>query len=60
MADKKLKVKLIRSLIGQTEKTRSTVRGLGLRRLNSEKTLGDTAEVRGRINKISHLVKIIG
>jgi len=60
MADKKLKVKLIKSLIGQTKKAKGTVKGLGLKRLNSETTLEDTASVRGMINKISHLVKIIG
>ncbi|MBL6621480.1 MAG: 50S ribosomal protein L30 [Rickettsiales bacterium] len=60
MANKKLKVKLTRSLIGQTKETKGTVKGLGLKRLNSEATLEDTASVRGMINKISHLVKIIG
>lgn len=60
MPDKKLKVKLTKSLIGQTEKAKGTVKGLGLKKLNSEATLEDTASVRGMISKISHLVKIIG
>jgi large subunit ribosomal protein L30 len=59
MQKNKLKVKLIKSVIGQTEKTRNTVRGLGLKKVNSEKILNDTQDIRGMINKISHLVKII-
>jgi large subunit ribosomal protein L30 len=35
------------------------VRGLGLRRLNSTRTLEDTPAVRGMINKVSYLVRVI-
>ncbi len=60
MTDKKtIKVKLVRSPIGTRESHRATVRGLGLRRLNSVSELKDTPEVRGMINKISYLVKIL-
>jgi large subunit ribosomal protein L30 len=60
MADKKtLKVKLVRSPIGTHSTHRATVRGLGLRRLNSEAVLEDTPAVRGMINKISYLVKVL-
>lgn len=54
-----LKVQLVRSPIGCKESHRATVRGLGLRRLNSISELKDTPEVRGMINKISYLVKIL-
>ena len=64
MADTKtpkqtLKVKLVRSIAGTRESHRATVRGLGLRKLNSESTLDDTPAVRGMINKISYLVKVL-
>jgi large subunit ribosomal protein L30 len=64
MADTKtpkqtLKVKLVRSIAGTRESHRATVRGLGLRKLNSESTLEDTPAVRGMINKISYLVKVL-
>jgi large subunit ribosomal protein L30 len=36
------------------------VRGLGLRRLNSVSELQDTPAVRGMINKVSYLVKVLG
>ncbi|QKS28530.1 MAG: 50S ribosomal protein L30 [Accumulibacter sp.] len=57
MAEKTVKVTLIRSLIGTKQSHRATVRGLGLRRLNSSSLLEDTPAVRGMINKVSYLVK---
>jgi len=54
-----IKVQLVRSLIGTKESHRATARGLGLRKLNSISELKDTPEVRGMINKISYLVKIV-
>ncbi len=60
MADKKtLTVKLVRSIAGTLQSHRDTVRGLGLRRLNSQRTLEDTPSVRGMINKVAYLVKVI-
>ena len=55
----KVKVQLIRSPIGNKEAHRATVRGLGLRGINSFSELEDTPAVRGMINKISYLVKIV-
>ena len=60
MADKKIRVTLVKSLIGTKQDHRATVRGLGLRRLNSVSELQDTPAVRGMINKVSYLVKVIG
>ena len=57
MAEKKIKVTLVKSLIGTKESHRATVRGLGLRRLNSSSELQDTPAVRGMINKVSYLLK---
>ena len=59
MADKKIKVTLVKSLIGTKQSHRATVRGLGLRRLNSSAELQDTPAVRGMINKVSYLVKVL-
>jgi large subunit ribosomal protein L30 len=60
MSDNKtVKVKLVRSPIGTKQSHRDTVRGLGLRKLNSESVLEDTAAVRGMINKIAYLVKVL-
>jgi len=52
-------VQLVRSPIGTKQSHRDTVRGLGLRKVNSTSELQDTPAVRGMINKISYLVKIV-
>jgi large subunit ribosomal protein L30 len=54
-----LKVKLVKGLIGTRESHRATVRGLGLRRMNSVSELQDTPSIRGMINKVSYLVKVV-
>ncbi len=51
-----VKVKLIRSMIGRPEKHRKVLRGMGLIRLNKTVEFKDTPEIRGMINKVSHLV----
>lgn len=58
-SNSKVKLQLVRSLIGTRESHRATVRGLGLRRINSVSELEDTPAVRGMINKVSYLVKVI-
>ena len=54
-----LKVQLVRSPIGCKQSHRDTVRGLGLRKLNSTSELEDTPSVRGMINKVSYLVQVL-
>ena len=60
MAEKKIKVTLFKSMIGTKRSHRATVRGLGLRRLNSSAVLEDTPAVRGMIHKVAYLVKCEG
>ena len=60
MAEKKIKVKLVKSIIGTKQDHRATVRGLGLRKLNSSAELLDTPAVRGMIQKVQYLVKVEG
>lgn len=54
-----IKVKLVKGLIGTRESHRATVRGLGLRSVNSVSELEDTPAVRGMINKVAYLVKVV-
>jgi large subunit ribosomal protein L30 len=51
-----VKIKLVRSMIGRPEKHRKVLRGMGLTRLNKTVEFKDTPEIRGMINKVSHLV----
>ena len=52
-------IKLKKSLISCTEKQKSSVRGLGLKKVNSTKTLENTPSVRGMIKKVIHMVEIV-
>ncbi|HEZ2376963.1 TPA: 50S ribosomal protein L30 [Neisseria meningitidis] len=55
---KKIRVTLVKSLIGTIESHRACVRGLGLRRREHTVEVLDTPENRGMINKISYLLKV--
>ena len=60
MSDKKIKVTLVKSVIGTKQDHRATVRGLGLRRINHTTEWLDTPAVRGMIKKVAYLVKCEG
>lgn len=60
MADKKLKVTLVKSVIGTKADHRATVRGLGLRRREHTVEVIDTPAIRGMINKVSYLLRVEG
>ena len=49
---------LVKSGIGSPKKIRATLTGLGLTKMQKTVTRQDTPEVRGMLNKVSHLVKI--
>jgi large subunit ribosomal protein L30 len=51
-------VTLRRSLIGEKPKTRATVEGLGLRKINQTVTQVDSPSLRGMLAKVSHLVEV--
>jgi large subunit ribosomal protein L30 len=55
---KMLKVTLKRSFIGQTERQRETLRGLGLTRFGRTVILRDSDATRGRIRKVQHLIVV--
>ncbi|RME06336.1 MAG: 50S ribosomal protein L30 [Anaerolineae bacterium] len=61
MAKKKsktLRITLVKSPIGYSERQKGTVRALGLRRLNQTVEHQDTPVIRGMIAKVSHLVRV--
>jgi large subunit ribosomal protein L30 len=58
MSDKKIRVRQVKSVIGYDRKQRSTLKGLGLRRMNHQVELQDTPAIRGMIRKVSHLVLV--
>ena len=58
MADKMLKITLIKSPIGAVPKHRKTVEALGLRKLNKSVEMPNNAAVQGMVKQVSHLVKV--
>lgn len=57
---KKIKVTLVKSVIGTKQDHRACVKGLGLRRLHHTVEVLDTPSNRGMINKVFYLVKCEG
>lgn len=53
-----VKVTLVKSSIGRKPNHRETVKGLGLRKMNSSRVLVDTPEVRGMIRTIGYMLKV--
>ncbi|WP_077273103.1 50S ribosomal protein L30 [Acidithiobacillus thiooxidans] len=54
---KQLRITLVKSLIGVTEKHRRVVVGLGLHRTNHTVERPDTLEIRGMVNKVPYLLR---
>ena len=55
---RKLRVRLVRSLIGLSPKQEATVKALGLRRINQQVMHDDSATVRGMIAKVPHMLEV--
>ena len=58
-SNKTLSVTLVRSTIGRQPSHKATVVGLGLKRINQTVQLEDTPSVRGMLNKVYYLVKVV-
>ena len=58
MADKKIKVTLVKSPISSKPKQRATIEALGLHKLHHSNELPDNEAVRGMIWHVRHLVKV--
>jgi len=59
MADKTVTVEQIASPVRRPKDQRATLIGLGLNKIRKQSTLKDTPEVRGMINKVPHLVRVV-
>ena len=62
MADKNtntIKIKLVRSLIGCSDKQRKVVRGLGLTKKDQVVEHYESATIMGMVNKVSHLLEVV-
>ncbi|WP_427340475.1 50S ribosomal protein L30 [Caloranaerobacter sp. DY30410] len=55
----KIKIKLIRSKIGKTKKQKRTIEALGFKKVGQIIEKEDTPQIRGMIQKVSHMVEVI-
>ncbi|MEI6613581.1 MAG: 50S ribosomal protein L30 [Chrysiogenales bacterium] len=54
----RLKIKLVKSLIGRSDRQQATVKGLGLRKINSEVIREKRPEILGMIRKIEFMLQV--
>jgi large subunit ribosomal protein L30 len=54
----KLRIRLVKSVIGSKKDQKATVEALGLRKISHVVEKDDTPEIRGMVNKVSHLVEV--
>lgn len=55
----KIKIKMTRSKIGKNVKQRRTIEALGLRKIGQIVEQEDTVQIRGMIQKVSHMIEIV-
>jgi len=56
---KKIKIKLVRSLIGSSDSQRKVAKGLGLSKMDQVVEHFNSPTIMGMVNKIPHLVQIV-
>lgn len=54
----KLKITLVRSINQAKVKQVATVKALGLRKIGSTVEQNDNPQIRGMVNKVSHLINV--
>ncbi|MCR5800661.1 MAG: 50S ribosomal protein L30 [Lachnospiraceae bacterium] len=58
MAEKMLKITLVKSPIGAVPKNRATIEAMGLTKMNKTIVLPDNASTRGMIQKVGYMLKV--
>jgi large subunit ribosomal protein L30 len=54
-----LKIKWVRSANSRTQDQRDTIRSLGFKKLQQERVVKNTPEIRGMVKKVIHLLEIV-
>mgnify|MGYP002624703535 FL=1 len=58
MAEKKLKITQVRSIIGRPARQKRTMQALGLRRINHTREVVATPQILGMIDSVKHLLSV--
>ncbi len=53
-----IKITLVKSHIGKPPKQRAVLLGMGLNKVNKTVVLKNTPEIKGMINKVSHMLRV--
>lgn len=56
--NKKIRIRLVKSVIGRKPKQKKTVRALGLKKINSSVEKEANPQVMGMVNAVSHLIVV--
>jgi len=54
----KIRIKLVKSIIGRSDRQQATVRGLGLRKINSQVIREKRPEILGMIRQIDFMLQV--
>ncbi|WFA07639.1 50S ribosomal protein L30 [Tissierella sp. Yu-01] len=55
----KIKIKLVKSIIGKPENHRKTIQALGLKKIGQVVEQNDTPQIRGMIHQVNYMVDVI-
>ncbi|NND71327.1 MAG: 50S ribosomal protein L30 [Rhodothermales bacterium] len=55
----KLKITQVKSVIRQTKRQKATIEALGIRRMHHTVLHNDTPQIRGMVDRVSHLVEVV-
>ena len=58
MAEKTLRIKQVRSIIGRPADQKRTMAALGLRKMNHTREVVAAPQILGMINKVKHLITV--
>jgi large subunit ribosomal protein L30 len=58
MAEQKLRIKQVRSIIGRPARQKRTMEALGLRKINHTREVVATPQIKGMIERVKHLIVV--
>lgn len=58
MAEQKLRIKQVRSIIGRPARQKRTMEALGLRKINHVREVVATPQIKGMIEEVKHLIVV--
>ncbi len=54
----KIKITQVKSVIDRSKKQKATMQALGLKKIRQSVVVEETAQIKGMVNKVSHLVTV--